>query len=75
MEEHGIYIWMKVENCEMYVCSVYCQFSMPVKPMIEYMRKIMNIVRGKPLLMCLDGSAVSDACFSTYVGRSERIKK
>ena len=28
MEEHGVCVWMKVENSDIYVYCVYCQFSM-----------------------------------------------
>jgi len=53
MEEHGMCVWMKMGNREIYVCFVYCSFSMPMKSIIEYIRKVVNIVRGKPLLMYL----------------------
>ena len=28
MEEHGVCVWMKVKNSDIYVYCVYCQFSM-----------------------------------------------
>lgn len=63
-------VWIKVGMYEMYVCSVYCQFSMPVEPMLAYMRRVVNIARGKPLLIYMDGNAVSSAWYSKYVSRS-----
>ncbi|EGI70786.1 hypothetical protein G5I_00413 [Acromyrmex echinatior] len=50
-------------------------FSMPMKSMIEYMRKVVNVVREKPLPMCMDGNAVSNALFSKYVGRNRSRSK
>lgn len=69
VSEHGVCVWIKNMCGVFYVCSVYCQYSLSIEPMIQYMEGVLNVISGEPMIFGIDANAVSPM-HSKYVNDS-----
>lgn len=68
--EDGVCVWIKNRVAELYVVSLYAKPSGNVYECVEYMDRVLKVVNGKSVVVCMDANACSDLWFSKARGRS-----
>lgn len=75
VNEHGVCAWIKSKCGVFYVCTVYCQYSLAIEPMVQFMESVMNLVGGEPVIFGFDANAMSPMWHSKYTGCSRSVEE
>lgn len=68
--EYDVCVWLKGNFGELYVVSMYCQFSREIEPSFVYMDRVRECTKRKRVLIGMDANAISPLWYSKGGGRS-----
>jgi len=47
------------ETEELYIINIYCQFSLPIEPILQKTERIIDKIKGENILIAMDSNAKS----------------
>ena len=57
--EWGVCVRLDSKSGSMYVCSMYCKFNRKIEPYLEYLERVIDCAKGRPLIVGMNANAVS----------------
>ena len=57
--EWGVCVRLDSKTGSMYVCSMYCKFNREIEPYLEYLERVIDCAKGRPLIVGMNANAVS----------------
>jgi len=71
--EHVMCIQIKTEHEELYMINAYCQFSLPLEPILGTIERIINKIGKKNIIIVMDANASSEVWFSTQTDERGKL--
>lgn len=72
-EEHVMCFKVITEAMEIYIINVYCQYSLPIEPMLRRIEEILNNIGSNNVIITMDSNSKSTTWFSDYTDERGRI--